>query len=126
MHTGLAAVVEDVLVVAAGYFEGVGQDGKAVKGSVVVDALGQIDHRAVVPVEPCWVDMNGAEGISVDVTDYISLARTFGSTNMIPDGTGVPRIVTGTTNGSSGVLGTMACASLIVRCGTMGSSSSGI
>jgi hypothetical protein len=33
-------MVQDVGVVAAGVFEGVGEDGQAVEGAVVVDGLG--------------------------------------------------------------------------------------
>ena len=43
-------MVEDVGVGAAGFFEGVGQDGQAVEGPIIVDALGQLDDRALVPV----------------------------------------------------------------------------
>jgi hypothetical protein len=41
MLTRLPAMVQDVGVVAAGVFEGVGEDGHSVKGAVVVDGLGQ-------------------------------------------------------------------------------------
>ncbi len=52
MQTGLAAVGQNVSIVAAGFFEGVSQDGEAVKGPVVVDALGDGAHQPVVPEPP--------------------------------------------------------------------------
>jgi len=40
MLAGLAAVIEDIGVVAAGVFESVGEDWKAVEGSLIVNTLG--------------------------------------------------------------------------------------
>jgi hypothetical protein len=45
----LAAVVQDVGVVAAGVFEGVGKDRQAVEGAVGVDRLGQSNNVAGQP-----------------------------------------------------------------------------
>ncbi len=46
-------MVKDVPVVAAGFFQGVGQNRQAVEGAVVVDGLGQLgESRAVVPTQP--------------------------------------------------------------------------
>ena len=41
MLTRLAAVLKDIGVVAAGVFEGIGEDREAVEGAVVVDGLGK-------------------------------------------------------------------------------------
>ena len=48
-----AAVAEDGGVGAAGVFEGVGEERQAVEGAGVVDGLGHLADRAVVPGEPC-------------------------------------------------------------------------
>jgi hypothetical protein len=41
MLTRLSTVAQDVLIRAAGIFQGVSQDGHAVEGTVVVDGLGE-------------------------------------------------------------------------------------
>ena len=57
---GLAAVIQNVGVGAAGFFEGVGQNGQAVEGAIVVDRLGQLKI-----VQTCQVShigfMDGAQ-----------------------------------------------------------------
>jgi len=45
----LPAVAEDVGIRAPGVFKGVGQDGQAVEGSLIVDGLGELWESAVVP-----------------------------------------------------------------------------
>jgi S1-C subfamily serine protease len=50
-----AAVAQDVGVVAAGVFEGVGEDRQAVECPFVVDRPCDLDHRAVIPIQPSWV-----------------------------------------------------------------------
>ena len=42
-------MVKDFPVVAAGVFQGVGQDRQAVEGAVVVDHLGYLGNGTVVP-----------------------------------------------------------------------------
>ena len=42
-------MAQDVIVVAARVLERVGQDGKAVEGAVVIDALGEGDDRGGAP-----------------------------------------------------------------------------
>ncbi len=45
---------EDVGVVAAGVFEGVGKDGKAVEGTLFVDGLSEFRDGAIVPGQPMF------------------------------------------------------------------------
>ena len=56
----LPAVVQDVGVVAAGVFEGVGEDGQAIEGTFVVDGLSQ---GGDVAGEPRLFDSHGTEWI---------------------------------------------------------------
>jgi hypothetical protein len=62
----VAAVGEDVRVVAAGVFEGIGQDRHAVEGTVVVDAASERDDGGR---EPGGIDGDGPEGIAEDVAE---------------------------------------------------------
>jgi hypothetical protein len=59
MFPRLSAVIQDVLVGAAGIFEGVGQDRQAVEDAVVVDGLGKTGDRGR---EPGMVECDRAEG----------------------------------------------------------------
>lgn len=52
MLSGSAAVAEDVLVRAAGFFQGVGQHRQAVEGSLLVDGLSELRDGAVTPRQP--------------------------------------------------------------------------
>ena len=45
----IAEVVEDVVVVAPGVLECICQDGEAVEGALVVDAMGEHDNRGSAP-----------------------------------------------------------------------------
>src|SRR5262249_21263206 len=72
MLARLSAVVQDVGIVAAGIFEGVGEDGQAVEGSVVVDRLGQGDD---VRCSAGGVESDRAEGVAEDVSDKGTLMK---------------------------------------------------
>ena len=50
MRAVAAAVGEDLGIGAAGFFEGIGEDGEAVEGAVGVDALGDLGDGGLVPV----------------------------------------------------------------------------
>src|SRR5208283_1573760 len=63
MDTGLAAVVQDVRSRAARLFEGVGQDWKAVEGSLVVDGPGHVREGGFLPNQPGRIDSRRAERI---------------------------------------------------------------
>ena len=66
VDTGLTAVVQDVLVDAAGFFERISENRKVVERSLGVDGLGQLlDGRC----EPSRVEGKGIEGIAEDVTE---------------------------------------------------------
>ena len=62
MLSRLPAVIQDVGVSATGFFKGIGQDRHTVKGSFIVDALGYLLRRAVIPGDPSGVDGNRAKG----------------------------------------------------------------
>jgi hypothetical protein len=51
-----AAMVKDFLVVAAGFFQGVGQERQAVKDAGVVDRVSQLANSAVAPGEQVQID----------------------------------------------------------------------
>jgi hypothetical protein len=57
-------MVQDVGIIAAGVFEGVGEDGKAVEGAIVVDGLTQ---GGGVRCSPGGVDSDGMKGVAEDV-----------------------------------------------------------
>jgi len=58
-------VFEDRGIRAAGFFQGIGQDGQAVEGSVVVDAFGEGVHGRRLPR---GVERDGAKRIAEDAT----------------------------------------------------------
>lgn len=64
MLAGLAAVIQDIGVGTAGFFEGVGKDGHSVEGTVIVDGLGNPLNRAVVPGQPRKINGDGAEEVA--------------------------------------------------------------
>jgi hypothetical protein len=66
MLSRLSAVVQDVFVVAPGILKGIGKDGHSVKGSLVVDAIGEGKYGGS---EPRGVEGDGAEGIAEDVNN---------------------------------------------------------
>ena len=75
----LAAVVQNVGVIAATFFQSVSEDGQTVKGSLVVNALSQLDNSAIVPCQqgtphllplfPSSLGRQRAEGVADDVTN---------------------------------------------------------
>jgi len=72
MLTRLAAVLEDVLVHAARFFQGISEDGKEIERSVVVDAPGQLWDGPTVPSKPSGVDGNRAKGVVDYTTEEVS------------------------------------------------------
>src|ERR1700728_2699071 len=67
-------MAEDVLVRAAGVFEGISQDGHAVESTVVVDGLGQAGDAGR---EPRAVERDGAEGVAKYAAEDSGLLRRF-------------------------------------------------
>ena len=70
-------VAQDVGVVAAGFFQGVGEDGEAGaiefarrQGTLVVAGLGEGDHGWS---EPGWIDGDGSEGVAENVMEKFPL-----------------------------------------------------
>src|SRR5205814_5840399 len=86
----LAAVAEDVGVLAPGVFEGVGQNREAVEGPVGVDTSCDLDHDALVPRHPRRVDSHWAEWVAEQVTqepDLSSLLHAYSLTeSLLEDG----------------------------------------
>ena len=64
-----AAVAEDALVLAPGVLEGVAQDRHLVPGAFVVDRLGELANRAVVPREPERVDVRRLDEVVGDFVE---------------------------------------------------------
>src|SRR5271156_4922924 len=64
MWSGASTMAQDVCVGAAGVFQGVGEDGQAVEGTVGVDGLGEGDDG---DGEAGWNKGNGAERGTEDV-----------------------------------------------------------
>src|SRR5262249_56550075 len=56
-----------------GILQGVGQDGQAVVGTVVVDGLRQLRDRGILPGKPEDVDGEGAEAVADEVTQQVTL-----------------------------------------------------
>jgi hypothetical protein len=69
----LPTMVEDVVVAATRFFEGVGQYRQAFPRSVVVDAVRQRDHRPVIPRQPVRVDGDPSEGVAENAADEVAL-----------------------------------------------------
>ena len=69
MQASGAAVGQEVGVGTAGVFEGVGQGGQAVEGTVGVEGPGEAGDGAVVPGESGVIDGDGAEGIAEYVAE---------------------------------------------------------
>ncbi len=66
MFATLPAVFQEGGVLAAGVFEGVGEDGEAVEGSVLIDGLSQRDNIAGKPERG---EGHRMERITEDITD---------------------------------------------------------
>ena len=60
----VAAMREDVVVVATGILKGVGQDRQTVEGTVLVNPFGKCDGGGR---KPGRIDGHGAEGVAADV-----------------------------------------------------------
>ncbi len=66
----LAAMVQNVGVSAARFFQTVGQDGQAIEGPVLVDRLGQFKDAAAAPGHPKGIDgWWRVEGIAEDAAE---------------------------------------------------------
>jgi hypothetical protein len=72
MLSRLAAMVKDVGVGAAGFFERISKYRHSVEDPLVIYGLGNVLDGAVIPGEPSRVDGDGPEGVE-DVTDESAL-----------------------------------------------------
>jgi hypothetical protein len=79
MEPRLPAVVQNVLVIAAGILEGVGTYWEAVEGFVLVNPVGESENGGGEPrgVEGYWT-----EGVAEDASNVLSLYRFFFFTNL--------------------------------------------
>src|SRR5262249_52371699 len=59
----VAAVSENMSVMAPSVFEGVGQNGHSVEGPVVIDGPGDLAHGAIIPCHPSGVESRSTEGV---------------------------------------------------------------
>jgi len=69
----LAAVTEDVGILAPRLFESIAQDGETVESEIAVDAMCQLDHGPVVPVEDGRADNGRAKGVAENVSDQFAV-----------------------------------------------------
>jgi hypothetical protein len=73
-----AAMVKDFSVVTAGFFQGVGKDGYAVEGSVVVDGLGQLTDGAMARCQPSAFKGSWSKGKKTeDIAKNVCMLRPF-------------------------------------------------
>lgn len=70
----LAAVLQNVGICAAGFFQRVGQDRQVLKAAFVVDRPGEGDGGWSAP---SWIEGHGAEGVAEDVTHQMRLSFQF-------------------------------------------------
>jgi hypothetical protein len=73
MLAGLAAVIQDVSVEAARFFQGVGQDRKTIERSLLVNALGETDGNPAGPSPDRRSDGDRMKWVAKDVAQETSL-----------------------------------------------------
>jgi hypothetical protein len=78
VFAGLAAMIQNVGIGAAGFFEGVGQNGQTVESAVVIDRLSQLRESAFVPRQPSGTERDKMEEVAPDVTKNPSLGGLLG------------------------------------------------
>src|SRR5262245_50462539 len=66
---GYTAMVQHFLVVAASFFQGVGQDRHAAEVAPLVNGPGQRYDAAVVPAQPGRVQLDWVEGIADQIAE---------------------------------------------------------
>ncbi len=73
-----AAMCQDFGVIAAGVFEGVGQDRQVLEAAVFVDLVGQSRNETILPLAPPGIDdRSGTEGIAEDVAEEVGMYYCF-------------------------------------------------
>jgi len=65
---GASAVGQDFAIGAACFLQGIGKDGQALEGSVVVYAVGLLTHGAAVPLQPSGIDRYMPKRVAKEVT----------------------------------------------------------
>src|SRR4051812_47354832 len=71
------AVLQDLGIGAACIFEGVGENGHPLESAFVVDRLGEVANRALVPGQPRGVEGDGPERVAEDTTGQTGLVLPF-------------------------------------------------
>ena len=77
MLARLAAMGEDIGVVTASFFQGVGQDGQVAEAAFVVDGLGQLVDGSSIPSEPDSTNKNRATRTVEYVSEQPALSYMF-------------------------------------------------
>jgi hypothetical protein len=67
MRSRTSEVIQDVGVVTARVFEGVGEDGQSIEGPSIVDTISEASDRATLPTEPERIAMNLPKGVPNDI-----------------------------------------------------------
>jgi hypothetical protein len=72
-----AAVIQDVGIVAAGFFQGIGQDGQLFESPPVVDVLSDVSDASRIPRQPGWGDnRHRVKRIGNDTTEQVGLRKS--------------------------------------------------
>src|SRR5690242_3362330 len=77
MGAWASAVGQNVLIRAASFFQGVRKHGHTVEVPLAVDALGQLDHRAIVPCQHDRAYARRTPEIAKDATEHVGLDFLF-------------------------------------------------
>jgi hypothetical protein len=79
VQTVLAAMIQDVRLVAASVFQGIGKNGQVLESSCLVYRPSQLDDRAAAPGSPVLANKDSASRAVKDVTEQITLRVAFGN-----------------------------------------------
>jgi hypothetical protein len=77
MRASTSTVLKNIGVRASGIFQGIGEDGKAVEGTLIVNGLSNAWKSAVVPGKDGGRDGGRAEGVAEDVMEPAGLDIRF-------------------------------------------------
>jgi hypothetical protein len=76
MFAWLTAVIEDVVIGASRFFEGVSQNRQQVEGALFVDRLSDSSNRIIVPGQPGGINGNRAKRIAEDIANQVTENRS--------------------------------------------------
>ena len=86
MRPAAAQVAQDVGVGAAGLLQGVGQDGQAVEGPLLVDRRGEFGDRAALSRQPGGARGERPEGVADDAAEQAGLGLFLGGPDRVGGG----------------------------------------